>query len=179
MWYAPLQILRSEGTKPTKLRSSCMNLEVKIASGACIFSSADPLFHLQDSVITVVAIQAKVKTQFSVTAEQVSPMSINPLGCLEHRFFTQKVRVPSVCLLEILHISDSTHCCGLGVNLGAYTIMGVKFRAHINLAAVQPTPPTFLTWVLEPGNGPASSSLVSSLQKGSVFSLAEEESTGW
>lgn len=80
----------------------------------CAFSPELILsFHLQDGVITIVNIQAKVKPQFRVTAEQVSPMSMNPLGYPRTQILHRKIKCLPYAFLEILHINESTRCCGL------------------------------------------------------------------
>lgn len=94
-------------------------------------------FHLQDGVITVVNIQADVKTPFIQShTEQVSPMGINLRGYSRTQILPYRDKKPSVCLLEVLYRSDSAHCCGLRVNLTAYTNLGLTFRAHLNLHAL-------------------------------------------
>lgn len=106
----------------------------------CAFSQELILsFHLQDSIITLVNIKPKVKTQFRVTAEWVSPMVINPSG-YSGVFFKKKKKIPSVCLLENLHRGSSNTCYGLDLNAGACTMTGLKPRAQSTLVAAWPAP---------------------------------------
>lgn len=87
-------------------------------------------------MITVVNIQANVDTQFRVP-ERLSPVGVVVPGCPGTQILPQNRQAPSgafwrLCVAE----TAARGCGGLGVNLGAYPNLGLKFCAHVSRGAL-------------------------------------------